>query len=253
MTEPRVALVVGASRGVGLALTELLLRRDDVDRVVATAREPESSASLRALAQREPDRLLTAPLDVTDESSLEAAAARIGSWSGPTLHWLVNCAGLLHAGSELRPEKKLEDVSPEALRAVFEVNAFGPLLLAKHFLRFLRHGDRAVFASLSARMGSIGDNRLGGWYAYRASKSAQNMFLRTLSIECRRRAPNVLCLALHPGTVETELSEPYRGGVPAERLFSPSRAAEQLLDVIDASTPDDHGAFLAWDGTPIPW
>ena len=142
---------------------------------------------------------------------------------------------------------------PAVLRHVFEVNAFGPLVVAKHFLPLLKHSERAVLANLSARVGSIGDNRLGGWYAYRASKAAQNMFTRNLSLELARRAPKVICVALHPGTVDTELSKPFQGGVSPDRLFDADRAARQLLEVIDGLRPEQTGRFLAWDGTTIPW
>ena len=117
----------------------------------------------------------------------------------------------------------------------------------------LRHGERSVVVHVSARVGSIGDNRSGGWYGYRASKAAQNMFTRNLAIELGRRAPNLICLALHPGTVDTGLSRPFQRSVPAERLFDPKRAADQLLSLIDSCGPGDSGRFLAWDGQPIPW
>ncbi len=249
----RVALVQGASRGLGLAFARALLDRADVDRVVATCRDPEASEGLARLRSERGDALVSVPLDVRDETTIAAAAARVADECGPRLHWLISCAGVLHEGPDLSPEKKLEDADPERLRAVFEVNAFGPLLVAKHFLGLLRHDERAVLANVSARVGSIGDNRLGGWYAYRASKAAQNMFTRNLTIELGRRAPNVICLALHPGTVDTELSRPFQRNVPAERLFDAKRAADQLLGVIDSCTRDDSGRFLAWDGEPIPW
>lgn len=249
----RVALVQGARRGVGLALVEALLARTDVDHVVATSRAPEKSDGLALLRGTWSDRLTLLPLDVGDEASIAAAAELVRSELGPDLHWLVNCAGLLHDGPSLGPEKRLEQVEPDALRRVFEVNAFGPLLMAKHFRELLRHDARAILANLSARVGSIGDNRIGGWYAYRAAKAAQNMFTRTVAIELGRRAPNVICLALHPGTVDTGLSRPFQGNVPAEKLFDPPRAARQLLDVIDARTRQDSGGFFAWDGTPIEW
>ncbi len=247
---PGVALVQGASRGLGLAFVEQLLARGRV-RVVATARSPERSAQLMARAECSGPRLLCVPLDVTDESSIEAAAERIGS-AFPRLDLLVNCAGLLHDAA-LRPEKRLEQVDPERLRRLFDVNAIGPLLVARHFLPLLTHGDRAVVANVSARVGSIEDNRIGGWYGYRASKAAQNMFTRTLAIELHRRAPAVVCVALHPGTVETDLSAPFRRGVPPERRFAPKRAAERLLDVIDSLGPEDSGSFLDWARKPIPW
>jgi NAD(P)-dependent dehydrogenase (short-subunit alcohol dehydrogenase family) len=249
----RTALVQGASRGLGLAFVEALLARPDVDRVVATSREPEASEDLTRLRAEHGDALVTTRLDVADEGSIAEAAEEVKTRSGPQLHWLINCAGLLHRGRSVRPEKKLEDVDPKRLHEIFEVNAYGPLLVAKHFLAFLRHEDRAVLANVSARVGSIEDNRLGGWYGYRASKAAQNMFTRTLALETARRAPRLICLALHPGTVETELSRPFRRNVPTERLFDPQRAAAQLLQVMDAASEADNGRFLTWDGRSIPW
>jgi NAD(P)-dependent dehydrogenase (short-subunit alcohol dehydrogenase family) len=170
------------------------------------------------------------------------------------LHLIVNCAGVLHGGpAQLAPEKRLADVRPEALAASFAVNAFGPLLVAKHFERLLAHRDRAVFASISARVGSIGDNRLGGWYAYRGAKAAQNMFTRTLAIEWARSRRNLVCVALHPGTTDTDLSRPFQANVAPDRLFGPGRTVRQLLAVIDRLTPADTGRFYAWDGSEIPW
>jgi NAD(P)-dependent dehydrogenase (short-subunit alcohol dehydrogenase family) len=251
--EARVALVQGASRGLGLAFAEELLRRPDVDRVVATSRNPEASEGLARLRADHGDALVAVALNVRDESSIAAAAERVAAECGPRLHWLINCAGVLHGEDAVGPEKKLEDADPARLRAVFEVNAFGPLLVAKHFFALLRHEERAVLANLSARVGSLGDNHLGGWYAYRASKAAQNMFTRNLAIELGRRAPNVICLALHPGTVDTDLSRPFQRNVPPESLFEPGRAAAQLLGVMDARGREDSGGFFAWDGQPIPW
>ncbi len=249
----RVALVQGASRGIGLAFVRALLERPDVDRVVATCRAPEASDALARLGSKHGDALVSLRLDVRDEGSIAEAAERVEATCGKRLHWLINSAGLLHDDRGVRPEKKLEDADPARLRAVFEVNAFGPLLVAKHFVGLLRHEERAVVANLSARVGSIGDNRLGGWYGYRASKAAQNMFTRTLAIELARRAPNAICVALHPGTVDTQLSRPFSGSVPAERLFDADRAAHQLLGVLDGCEPEQSGCFLAWDGEAIPW
>jgi NAD(P)-dependent dehydrogenase (short-subunit alcohol dehydrogenase family) len=117
----------------------------------------------------------------------------------------------------------------------------------------MRHGRRAVIANLSARVGSIGDNRIGGWYAYRASKAAQNQITKTASIELRRKAPALVCVALHPGTVDTDLSAPFQGNVPEGKLFSVERAARQLLEVIDGLGPDDTGRFFDWAGEPVEW
>ena len=246
-------MVQGASRGIGLALVEALAARPEIGRVVATSRDPDRSEGLRRLREALGDAIVLVDLDVREEPSIVAACARVRELAGPRLHWLINAAGILHDGERLRPEKRLEDLDPAALRTAFEINAFGPVLVAKHFLPLLRHDERAVFASLSARVGSIEDNHRGGWYGYRASKAAQNMFTRTLALECARRAPNVLCLALHPGTVETELSQPFRKNLPPERLFRPDDAARKLLAVADRCRREDSGRFFAWDGQPIPW
>ena len=135
---------------------------------------------------------------------------------------------------------------------LFAVNAIGPALVAKHFLPLLPRHGRSVFASISARVGSIEDNRLGGWYSYRASKAALNMLLKTYSIELKRRAPSAICVGLHPGTVDTALSKPFQGGVAPGKLFSPTQSAAYLLRVIDGLTPADNGAVFAWDGSQIP-
>jgi NAD(P)-dependent dehydrogenase (short-subunit alcohol dehydrogenase family) len=249
---PRCALVTGASRGLGLALVRALLARGDPARVFAAARAPERSDGLRALAAAHGDALRTVGLDVRDERSISAAAEVVRAATS-RLHLVIQCAGVLHDGDALRPEKKLADVDPAMLRTAFEVNAIGPLLVAKHLVPLLRHGERAVLAHLSARVGSIGDNRLGGWYAYRASKAAQNMLTRTLAIELARSARHVVCVALHPGTVDTDLSRPFQRGVPAERLQSADEAAVRLLAVLDSLGPDDHGSFLDPWRRPIPW
>ncbi|NNL64798.1 MAG: SDR family oxidoreductase [Myxococcales bacterium] len=250
--EGRTALVQGGSRGIGLALVRDLLLRPDVGRGIATARRPEASDGLRELRESHGDALTLVALDASDEPSIAAAAEGVAG-SVDRLHLLVNCAGILHDGEAIQPEKRIEHVDPAVLRRVFEVNAFGPLLVAKHFHALLAHDERAVLANLSARVGSLSDNRAGGWYAYRASKAAQNMFTRNLAIELRRRARNLICVALHPGTVDTGLSRPFQGSVPPEQLFPAERAARQLLEVIDSLEPDDSGGFFAWDRAPIPW
>ncbi|MEM7613285.1 MAG: SDR family NAD(P)-dependent oxidoreductase, partial [Pseudomonadota bacterium] len=135
----------------------------------------------------------------------------------------------------------------------FEVNSMGPLLLAKHLSRLLPRREPCTVATLSARVGSISDNRLGGWYAYRASKAAQNMLTRTLSIELKRKHRRIRCVALHPGTVATDLSAPFRGGVDAEKLFSIEQSTNYLLQVLDQLDDDDNGKFFAWDGQKIDW
>jgi NAD(P)-dependent dehydrogenase (short-subunit alcohol dehydrogenase family) len=245
-------LIQGASRGIGLELARQLLADPQVSCVFAACRSPETATALTSLAARKP-RLRVLALDAADEDSIRAAAVAVAA-TAPRLHLIVNCAGLLHdAATGIAPEKRLTDVRPDALATSFAVNAFGPLLVAKHFEALLAHKERAVFASISARVGSIGDNRLGGWYAYRGAKAAQNMFTKTLSIEWARSRRNVICVALHPGTTDTDLSRPFQANVAPEKLFSSERTVRQLLAVIDGLQPEDTGRFLGWDGAEIPW
>jgi NAD(P)-dependent dehydrogenase (short-subunit alcohol dehydrogenase family) len=240
-------LIQGASRGIGAGLVRRLLERGQS--VVATSRDPMASESLRVLADAHGDRLMRVQLDVEDESSVRSAAALVSS-RHPKLGLLMNVSGLLH-DAEHGPERRVREIDPAWLHRTFAVNAVGPLLVAKHFATVLQHDEPAVLANLSARVGSIEDDRMGGWYGYRASKAAQNMFTKNLSIELTRRFPSLVVLALHPGTVDTRLSKPFQRGV--KTLFSTERAARQLLDIVDGATPAMNGRFIAWDGSPIPW
>ena len=245
------ALVVGGTRGIGLALVETLLADPAWGRVIAAGRSVDGHAELDRLAAARGPRCGRLRLDLTDEASIAAAAAELSATT-PRLHLLITTAGLLH-GDGLSPERRLADVQPERLLASYAVNAIGPILVAKHFHGLLAHGERAVLATLSARVGSIGDNRLGGWYAYRAAKAAQNQLMHTASIELARRARELIVVSLHPGTVETGLSAPFRGNVAAEKLFTPAFAAERLLAVIAGLGRESSGRFYAWDGSEIPW
>jgi NAD(P)-dependent dehydrogenase (short-subunit alcohol dehydrogenase family) len=188
-------------------------------------------------------------MDIADETSIEAAASIVGA-SGP-VHLLIVATGLLHDGDALQPEKSYRTQTPEAYARAFAVNTIGPALIAKHFLPLFPREGRAVFACLSARVGSITDNRLGGWHAYRASKAALNMVIRNLSIELGRSHKDAIAVALHPGTVETPLSRPFQRNVAKGKLFTPEYSATRLLSVIDALTPEDNGRLIAWDGTEI--
>ena len=243
-----VAVVQGASRGIGLGLVRALRESGRFDRLVATCRNPDGAEALRAL---EGDGVDLRAVDVTRPETVAA----LGAWLDeqalrPRL--VVNAAGILH-GDGFGPEKRLEDLDLETLRRVFEVNALGPAILLRHLGPRMARSGKAVLAALSARVGSIGDNRLGGWYAYRASKAALNQFLKTAAIELARRRDNVIVAALHPGTTDTGLSKPFQDNVPDEQLFSVERACRQLLDVVDELETDDSGGFFAWDGQAIDW
>ncbi|MGB5368355.1 MAG: SDR family oxidoreductase [Polyangiales bacterium] len=243
------SFVQGASRGIGLEVVRQLLGMQPEGRVIATCRRPADAAELMALTAQYPERLRVIALDVREEKTI-AAAAKAVALETKELQLILNVAGILH-GPDFGPEKKLAQVQPEPLRHAFEVNAFGPLLVAKHFHDFLRHGRRSVFASLSARVGSISDNRLGGWYAYRGSKAAQNMFTKNISIELARVAPHAIVVGLHPGTVDTDLSKPFQRTVPAEQLLHASKSAAALLQVIESLTPEDSGKIFDFRGNEI--
>lgn len=230
--------VIGASGGVGAAFVELLRGDERVGKLHAYSRIPIHPIS---------DRLRCHQIDVTAEQSVKRAAAAVDS----SLDLVVVCTGILHREDGIRPEKTMRELSAHSMLSVFAVNSVGPAIVAKHFLPLLRRGTKTVFAVLSARVGSIADNRLGGWAAYRASKAALNMLIRTLAIEQSRRSPRSIVVSLHPGTVDTALSRPFTGRLPESRLFTPQESAGHLLEVINGLTAEDSGGFFAWDGSVI--
>ena len=262
------ALVVGGG-GIGRALLPELAarapglqlwcsqRRPLVDGVATTAVGDATTAGGDATTAGEATpgpterSIRSLSLDVSDDDSLEQLRQLAQDQLSP-LRLVIYTAGLLQAGA-MTPEKRLSQVNRRDLERSFSVNAWGPLLVAQALEAALPRDQPAQFASLSARVGSIGDNRLGGWYAYRAAKAAQNQLLTTLAIEWRRCLPKMCVTLLHPGTTATALSAPFRSGVAALQLFSPERAARQLLDVLERQSPAASGRFLAWDGAEIPW
>lgn len=244
-------LIQGGGRGIGLALVRRLLAENET-KITATARAPENNEALVALRDEYGDhRLALTSLDITDESSIAAARRRVGE-RHEQLDLMMTCAGILHdESSGLWPEKRFSDITPTHLATSFAVNATGPVLMIKHFHDLMMHGERAVIASISARVGSISDNGYGGWYGYRASKAAQNQFTRTAAIELARRAKQLICVGLHPGTVDTGLSQPFQKRVPEGQLQSPDQAAGHLLGVIARLRPEDTGQLFDWAGQRI--
>lgn len=222
------AVVIGASGGVGAAVADAL--REEGAEVHALARSFDGPARI----------------DVIEEASVAAAAVQVGG----SVDLVFVATGLLHEDGRA-PEKSWRDLDADWLQRNFLVNSIGPALVAKHFLPLLPRDRRAVFAALSARVGSISDNSLGGWYGYRASKAALNQLVRTLAVEERRRNPQAIIAALHPGTVDTALSRPFQRNVQPGRLFAPDRAAVQLLDVIDGLRPADSGKLFDWEGKEV--
>lgn len=221
------ALVIGASGALGTAFCELL-------------KQDPRCAGVRALGRH------TVPeLDLERPETIANAATELAAEAPYQL--IVHAAGLLHR-DRIKPEKSFSAIEPEALQAVFQVNTLGPALVLRHFLPLLE--PRGAMAMLSAKVGSIGDNRLGGWYAYRASKAALNMLIKTAAIELARTRPQSRLLSLHPGTVVSGLSQPFRGATNARPA---DIAAAQLLTLIDQLTPADSGHFFAYDGERLPW
>ena len=231
---PMRALVFGASGGIGAACTSILRTHPRMGHVYAASRSAEV-----------PWRF-----ELEDEASIAAVAAAAGA-EGP-LDLVFVATGMLHS-TDQQPEKSWRSLDPAALARAFALNATGPALIAKHTLGLLRRDAKSVFACSSARVGSIEDNRLGGWHAYRASKAALNMLVRNFAIELRQRNPQAICVGLHPGTVDTRLSKPFQTAVAPGKLFTPSMSALALLRVVDQLTVADSGRLWAWDGQPIPF
>lgn len=251
---PSNALIVGASSGIGYAMAEQLVSDAAVQTLVLCSRHATSTEALLRLQSKMTAggrQCLLQDVDITDEASLSKLTVQLKSQL-QDLDLIINTVGLLHA-KDVTPEKMLEQISLAAMQQIFAVNAYGPILLAKALMPWLKVRRRVVFASLSARVGSIADNRLGGWYSYRASKAAQNQLLKTLSIELARRNPESVVLALHPGTTDTGLSRPFQANVAQEKLFTPDFVAERLLHLVTQATASDTGRFIAWDGQTIEW
>ena len=225
-----VAVVFGASGGIGGALVEAIRAAEKFEHVVAFSRSTSPS------------------IDLLDEASLERAAAFAADMG--ELRLVIDATGFLHDDRQ-GPEKSWRQLDAAKLARSFALNAIGPALIMKHVLPRLPRSGKAVFATLSARVGSIGDNRLGGWYSYRASKAALNQLVRTAAVELARRSPDALCIALHPGTVATALSAPF--AATGLEVHSPAAAARHLLAVVDQLTADANGGFFDWRGEPVPW
>ncbi len=244
-------LIVGASRGIGLAWVRHLLTDHPETQVLAAGRSASTTQALGDLQSAFPGRLALTDVDITQPQSVAEWAQTIPP---KTLTAVINTTGVLHDQSHnLRPEKRLEDIDLDALERVMRVNAWGTALLMPAVLPKFRTDTRGVFAAISARVGSIADNRIGGWYAYRASKAALNQLIKTASIEAKRRYPHLIMAALHPGTTDTDLSKPFQGNVPDDQLFSPEFVAKRLTSVLAGLSESDSGGFFAWDGKPIPF
>ncbi len=259
------AIVIGASGGIGRALVDALANDAQISGIIATYHRNSHFVKTDVnipVHQRQ--------LDVTDEQSIRqfvsalavefARPADVKTSSSPAvktpiaIRYVVNCVGILHSDTlSMSPEKSLQAFSAETLHKSIACNTAPTLLLAKHLAAWLKGPEHCVFASISARVGSISDNRLGGWYSYRLSKAALNMAIKTLAIEWQRTHRNVSVIALHPGTTDTALSEPFQHNVPEGKLFSAAQTAGFLLETLSSVRLQQSGEFLAFDGTSIDW
>jgi NAD(P)-dependent dehydrogenase (short-subunit alcohol dehydrogenase family) len=225
-----IAVIIGASGGIGTALAEVAEESGRFHEVLRLSRRSEPS------------------VDIEDEQAIRQSARHAASLGVPTL--VIDATGFLH-GDGFEPEKTWRSLDPTHLAKSFAVNATGPALLMKHFLPLLPKDERSVFATISAKVGSIGDNRLGGWYGYRAAKAALNQFVRTAAIELARSKPAAICVALHPGTVDTNLSAPFRKtGLSSQ---TPADAATAMLACLEKMTSRDSGGFFDRKGDRVPW
>lgn len=226
----RATVIIGAKGGIGAAFADVIERGSDGMRVFRLHRASNP------------------PVDLTDENSIAEAAAAISAL-GYDISTVLVATGLLHADGR-GPEKSIKQLDAAWMMRNFQINAIGPALVAKHFLPIMARQGPVYFAALSARVGSISDNRLGGWHSYRASKAALNMLIRNIAIEWQRKNPQSIVVGLHPGTVETALSAPFKGN-PAHERFTPARSAQEMLDALYGLSPQESGQIFAYDGSVI--
>ena len=231
-----LALVVGAG-GIGRQIAEDLASKENNLEVILCGRKNGFKNFWE--------------LDIENENSLKDFRDKL-SKSKLNLRLVLNATGRLHS-EKLNPEKRLQHINKENLIESFSINAFAPILLAKTIEEFINKELEFNFASISARVGSITDNKTGGWYDYRAAKSAQNQLFKSLSIEWARKYPKAIITLLHPGTVDTNLSKPFHKFVPKDKLFSPQKTPNHIIDILQNQKKKDSGKFIAWDGKEIPW
>lgn len=236
---PRTAAIFGASGGIGAALCSALIEQG-ISKIYAGAHSKNSPNG---------SEIVSFTFDLTDEGSIANAADAMRE-RPPEL--VIVATGVLTLGDGTGPERTYKRLDPAAMAEVLALNTVGPAMIAKHIMPLMPRDERFVFAALSARVGSISDNGLGGWHSYRASKAALNMLIKNFAIELRRTHPKGLIVGLHPGTVDTELSQPFQSNLPDSQLTDPSQAAENLLSVLARLTPDQSGRVFDFKGDEVP-
>lgn len=267
-------LILGGNGGIGRAIIDEILLRHPTANIFATwhSKKPVYRQESQTISEDTNIALNFQwfSVDVSSESEIKALSAKVRDallvrenkdrdrdsdekeTKSLALDWIINAVGVLHVNNA-SPEKSIRQVEPDFFIKNIEFNTLPTLLLAKHFASLIKKSSAPVFTTVSAKVGSIDDNHLGGWTSYRCSKAALNMALKNISLEWRRSIPKACVVALHPGTTDTELSMPFQSGVAEGRLFSPQKTARYLLDVVASLTPEKTGKFFSWDGTEIPW
>jgi NAD(P)-dependent dehydrogenase (short-subunit alcohol dehydrogenase family) len=236
---PQNIIVIGGSGGIGRSLIDKLLEHFPLASIHATFNRGRTSL--------EHSQLQWQQLDLRDPAKIPAWASTFDR-----ADWLINCAGYLH-GKSGGPEKNIHSINSEFLLENIGINTLPTLLLARYFANALKRSPAPILATISARVGSITDNRLGGWYSYRISKAALNMALKTLSIEWKQSHPRGCVVALHPGTNDTALSKPFQARVALKDLRDPADTASSLIDLLSRLDPGQSGNFFAWNGEKIAW
>jgi len=236
----KTVAIIGSSGAIGNAVAEILLDDDGVEAIYRFSRNDSNENS---------DRVKNLILDIEDEESIKDCIKNLSKDIKFDLVFVAT--GILHNDNDIFPEKSIRDISQSKLEKVLLVNTIGPALVGKYLIPYLRKDSKSIFAFLSARVGSISDNKLGGWYSYRASKTALNQIIKNFSIEVRRANPNAIFIGLQPGTVKSFLSKPFEKNVRPENLFTPEYSATKMLEVIDNLSLEDTGKVYAWDGEEI--
>jgi len=236
----KTVAIIGSSGAIGNAVAEILLDDDGVEAIYRFSRNDSNENS---------DRVKNLYIDIEDEESIKDCIKNLSKDIKFDLVFVAT--GILHNDNDIFPEKSIRDISQSKLEKVLLVNTIGPALVGKYFIPYLRKDSKSIFAFLSARVGSISDNKLGGWYSYRASKTALNQIIKNFSIEVRRSNPNAIFIGLQPGTVKSFLSKPFEKNVRPGNLFTPEYSATKMLEVIDNLSLEDTGKVYAWDGEEI--
>jgi len=230
--------IIGSSGAIGNAFVEHYLKDNAVEKIFSFSRSVDSHTS---------KKIYSFDIDIESQESIEKAASYL---EGCYLDRVIIASGVLHTES-FQPEKSIKDLNYETLSKVYSVNTIGPALVGKYFLPLLNKKNKSVMAFLSARVGSISDNKVGGWYSYRSSKSALNQIVKNFSIEMKRSNPNAVILALQPGTVESKFSEPFKKNISKDKLFSPDFSVDMMSKVIESANSSSSGNLIAWDGEVI--